>query len=218
MKPLTPPRPKSRSSDDLEEVAALDAAESRATAALRLMNEERAAREAAEAELERLRQAEVQRQLDAVSRAAATPVKVEAAPDTKSIPSSMRPGILTVQAKGVKVGIPLALLTPALALGWAAYQNITDYVRQFKALTATVAGYEKRIEAQDKFIAETRAEQAKLRETQAAQAGYLTGVLPMAGVKVPGTATEVKADPLPANARRQTPVNVRTPVPTPPAK
>lgn len=193
----------------------MDAAESRAKAALRLMNEERAAREAAEAEVERLRQAEVERQLSAVARAAAVPIKVEEAPSTKA-PSSMRPGVLTVQAKGIKVGIPLALLTPALTLVWVAYQNYTELQRQVKALQTVVSGYESRFEAYDKTLSEVRAGQAQLRETQAAQAGWITGAMPKAGVNVPGTGIEVKSDPLPPGARRQTPVNVRTPVPTPP--
>lgn len=206
-KPLVPPRPPRRSSDDLEKVAALDAAESRATAALRLMNEERAAREAAEAELVRLKEAEAQRKLAA---AAVVPTEVEGSL------KSTRPGVLLVQAKGVKIGIPLALLTPVLALLWAGYQNYTDLIRQVKAANATIAGYEKWRETVDKALGELREEQARLRETQAAQAGWLTGAMPKAGVNVPGTGIDVKADPLPPGARRPTPVNVRTPVPTPP--
>lgn len=195
----------------------MDAAESRAKAALRLMNEERAAREAAEAEVERLRQAEVERQLSAVTRAVAAPIKVESSPETRSVsPSSMRPGVLMVQAKGLKIGIPLAMLTPVLALAWAGYQNYTNLQRQVKELQTVVSNYEKRFESYDKSLGETRTEQAQQRETQANLAGWITGVMPKAGVNVPGVGIEVKSDPLPPGARRQTPVNVRTPVPTPP--
>ena len=212
-----PPRPKLKSADDLEMVDALDAAESRATAALRLMNDERAAREAAEAELERMRAAELQRQLDAVAKAAQVQPKVEVA-QVETPKSSMRPGVLTVQAKGIKVGVPLALLTPVLAMLWAGYQSYTDFQRQVKALVTAQANKDTRLDAMEKLIAEQSKSIAELRETQASQAGYLTGVLPMAGVKVPGTGSPIQADPLPRNARRQTPVNVRTPVPTPPDK
>jgi DNA repair exonuclease SbcCD ATPase subunit len=215
-KPLAPPRKPSKSSDDLEQVGALDAAESRATAALRLMNEEREAREAAEAELERLKQADLQRQLDAVAKAAQGQPKVELANDTPK--SSMRPGVLTVQAKGVKVGIPLALLTPVLAFGWAAYQNYTSLQNRVKALEAVISAKDARGDEMQRQLTEQAKDIAQLRETQASQAGYLTGVLPMAGVKVPGTGSPIQADPLPLGARRQTPVNVRTPVPTPPEK
>lgn len=210
-----PPRPKSRSSDDLEEVKAIDAAESRATAALRLLNEERAGREAAEAELERLRAAEVQRQMDMVVKAASTP-KVELANDTPK--SSMRPGILTVQAKGLKVGIPLAMLIPLVTGLWAGIQYFTDLQRQFKAMQASLAAKDTRIEAVEKLNSEQSQEIANLRETAAALSGFLTGVLPKAGVNVPGTGSPIQADPLPVGARRQTPVNVRTPVPTPAPK
>lgn len=213
-KPL-PPRPKSKSSDDLEEVAALDAAESRATAALRLMNEERAAREAAEAELERLRAAEVQRQLDLVAKAASTS-KIELAHDTPK--SSMRPGVLTVQAKGLKVGIPLALLVPLVTGLWAGIGYFNDFQRQFKAMQVALAAKDARLDAIEQQNTAQSLEIAGLRETAAALSGYLTGVLPKAGVNVPGTGSPIQSDPLPVGARRPTPVNVRTPVPTPPPK
>lgn len=218
MQKAPPPRPKQESRDDLRQVSQLEAAEERARAALRLV--EQADKEKAELarqleERDKAHAAELQRQLDAAMKVA------QPVPTAVSVPTptpSQRPGILTVQAKGVKVGIPLALLTPALAIGWAAYQNYTSFVRQIADANRTIAGYEKRFEAQDKQISEVRAEQTQLRETQAAQAGWITGVMPKAGVNVPGTGLEVKSDPLPPGARRQTPVNVRTPVPTPPEK
>ncbi len=182
---------------------------------MRLLNEEKARADALEAELENARQAEAQRRLDAVVKVVQTPVHVEAALPPAH-PSSMRPGILMVQAKGIKLGIPLALLIPLVTGLWAGVQYVMEFQRQFKSMSATIVSYEKRIEAQDKFIAAVREEQAKLRETQAAQAGWITGVMPKAGVNVPGNGIEVKSDPLPPGARRQTPVNVRTPVPTPP--
>lgn len=180
------------------------------------MNEEREAREAAEAELERLKKVELQRQLDAVVKTAQVQPKTELANDTPK--SSMRPGVLTVQAKGVKVGIPLALLTPALALGWAAYQNYTNLQTRVKALETVISSKNTRADELEKQLTEQSKDIAGLRETQAAQAGWITGAMPMAGVKVPGTGSPIQADPLPVGARRQTPVNVRTPVPTPPEK
>lgn len=206
-----PPRPKSRSSDDLEEVAALDAAESRAKAALRLADEQRAARVAAETELERLRSAELQRQLDA-----AAPSKIELANDTAK--SSMRPGVLTVQAKGLKVGIPLAILVPVLAAGWAAVQQYLELQRQVKALVTIVSNRDTHSEEQDRRLTEQAKDITELRETQAQLSGFLVGVLPKAGVNVPGTGSPILVDPLPLGARRPTPVNVRTPVPAPPPK
>lgn len=210
-KPI-PPRLRSKSADNLEEVKALDAAESRATMALRLMNDERVAREAAEAEVQRLRADAAQRELEA---ARAVQPRVELAPESKA---SMRPGVLSVQVKGLKIGIPLALLTPVLALVWAGYQNYTDMQRQVKAMQVILANRDTRVDSLETRVSEQSKEIAILRETQASQAGYLTGVLPMAGVKVPGTGSPIQSDPLPAGARRQTPVNVRTPVPTPPSK
>lgn len=182
------------------------------------MNEERAAREEAEAEVERLKKAEMQRQLDAVARAAQQQqAKVEISPETRS-PSSMRPGVLTVQAKGVKVGIPLALLTPVLAFGWAAYQSYTNLQSRVKALETVISAKDTRADVLEKRSNDQAQEILQLRETQANLAGYLTGILPKAGVNVPGTGSPIQADPLPIGARRQTPVNVRTPVPTPPEK
>jgi len=179
------------------------------------MNDERMAREDAEAELERYKAAEVQRQLDAVAKAAATP-KVELANDTPK--SSMRPGVLTVQAKGLKVGIPLAILVPVLAAGWAVVQQYLELQRQVKALVTLSTSKDTRLDEQDKRLTEQSREIAELRETQANLAGFLVGVLPKAGVNVPGTGSPILSDPLPLGARRQTPVTVRTPVPTPPPK
>lgn len=214
-----PPRPKSKSSDDIEVVDALDAAESRATMALRLMNDERQRAEAAEAELERLRQAEVQRQLDTVVKAAQQQTKVEVAPETKGSPSSMRPGVLTVQAKGMKVGIPLALLVPLLGAGWAGVQNYLETQRQVKVLNQIVGGYEKRFEEQEKKAQACSAKQEELRNTVSQLSGWFVAVLPSLGIKVPPTvgaeSVPVQIDPLPLGARRPAPVTVRTPLPAP---
>lgn len=181
------------------------------------MNEERAAREVVEAELERLRAAEVQRQLDAVAKAAATS-KVEMAPETKSN-SSMRPGMLTVQAKGLKVGIPLALLVPALTAGWTVVQHYLELNRQVKVLNQLVGSYEKRFEEADRRVTACNAKQEELRTTVAQISGWFVAVLPSAGIKVPPTAgaesLPVQIDPLPLGARRPSPLNVRTPLPAP---
>ncbi len=211
---LPPATSQLKSRDDLTQVSQLEAAEERARAALRLVEQEQREKAELQRQLE-AHKAEQQRQLDAALKQASIPktevISVEPKP-------SQRPGVLTVQTKGLKVAIPLAILIPLLTGAWAMVQYVLDYQRQFKALVTTVAGYEKRFEEQTRFNAEVREDQVKLRETQAAQAGWITGAMPKAGVNVPGIGIEVKADPLPPGARRQTPVNVRTPVPTPPDK
>ncbi len=173
------------------------------------MNEEKARADGLAAELERARQADMQRQLDAVARAAQHP------PTEVSPKPSQRPGVLLLQAKGLKVGIPLALLVPIVS-GLAAGINYgLEFQRQFKAMQSTISGYEARIEKLENVNTDQSAELAKTKVTLAELAGYLTGVLPKAGVNVPGTGTYIQADPLPPGARRPTPVNVRTPVPRP---
>lgn len=179
------------------------------------MNDERLAREEAEAELERYKAAEVQRQLDAVVKAASAP-RVELADDTPK--PSVRPGMLMVQAKGLRVGIPLAILVPVLAACWAAVQQYLELRRQVAALVTISTTKDTRLDEQDKRITDQAAKIAELRETQAQLSGFLTGVLPKAGVNVPGTGSPIISDPLPLGARRQTPITVRTPVPTPPPK
>jgi hypothetical protein len=66
---------------------------------------------------------------------------------------------------------------------------------------------------------------AELRETVAQLSGYIAGVLPKAGVKVPGaepgaTFVNVVSDPLPLGEmkKRQASITVRTPVPAPAPK
>lgn len=210
-----PPRPRLQSHDDLTQVSALEQAEERARAALRLVEQAKQEKAELTRQLEQAKAAEVQRQLDAVARAAQVPTKVELAPESKP---SQRPGVLTVQAKGLKVGIPLALLIPLITGLWAGIQYFNDYQRQFKAMQLAVASKDERLTAVEKLNSEQSQELAQLRETAAALSGYLTGVLPKAGVNVPGTGSFIQSDPLPLGARRQTPVNVRTPVPTPPPR
>lgn len=185
--------------------------------ALRLMNEERTRAEAAEAELERLRQAELERQLNAVAKAASAAPRVEMAPD--STKPSQRPGVLTVQAKGLKVGIPIAILVPVLAGCWTVVQNYLETQRQVKVLNQIVGSYEKRFEEQDKRIQDCSANQSGLRDTVSQLSGWFVAVLPSLGIKVPPTqgaeAVPVQIDPLPLGARRPSPVNVRTPLPAP---
>lgn len=209
-----PPIQRARqSSDNIEVVNAMDAAESRAAAALRLMKEERTRADAAEAELERMRQSELQRQLEAVVKASQAQPRIE-----KKKADSVRPGVLMVHAKGLKVGIPLAMLMPVLAFVWAGYQNYTDLQRRVKGLETIQSNKDARIDVLQQQVTELSKDSTDNRTTLANLSGYLTGVLPKAGVNVPGTGLPIQSDPLPPGARRPTPVNVRTPVPTPPSK
>ncbi len=177
---------------------------------MRLVHEEKARADAAEAELERLRQTELQRQFDAVVKAAQSQPKVE---EKKA--DSVRPGVLMVHAKGMKIGIPIALLTPVLAFLWAVYQNYTDLQRRVKALETINSNKDTAVESLQNQLNELSKNSNADHDTLSNLSGYLVGVLPKAGVNVPGTGLPIQSDPLPPGARRPTPVTVRTPVPRP---
>lgn len=216
-----PPRPRPQSNDDLEQVKALELAEERARAALRLAEQESAQkaeleRKVAELEADKDKRhaAELQRQLDTIVKATQAQPQVALTKEEKRNVS----GFLTVQARGLKVGVPLAILVPVLAAGWAAVQQYLELQRQVKTLITMSATKDTRLDELGTRVNDQAAKIAELRETQAQLSGFLTGVLPKAGVNVPGTGSPILSDPLPLGARRPTPVNVRTPVPAPPPK
>lgn len=229
MKP--PPRPvwsNTKSHDDLKAVSALDAAESRLRAAMQLADEEAKRADAEErksiilrSELETLK-ANPQPTQTVVPAVPAAPA-VATTPDGK--PISISPTGVTVRGKHWKFTIPLTIL---LSLGPLIGSLAADYMqmkRDFKTQTETFARITARVEEVNTYAHEVGKSNTELRETVAQLSGYLAGVLPKAGVKVPGaepgaTFVNVVSDPLPLGEmkKRQTPINVRTPVPAPAPK
>lgn len=201
-----PPK-RTRSSDNLQAVSVQDAAEARARAALQLVEAEAARADEAEQRAEAL-EAELER-----SRA----THVVAAQDHAI---TLTADALTVQRKGHKLVIPFALVSVLAPLLWA---GVTDYLetkRAAKEMKDTFASTTLRIDKLEQKLSEQSRESAALRETVAQLSGYLAGVLPKAGLMVPGAlpgaaAINVVSDPLPLGAKRITPVNVRTAVPAP---
>ena len=127
---------------------------------------------------------------------------------------------LTVQRKGRKFVIPFALITTLAPLLWAGISDYVEMKRQAKEMKDTFASTTLRIDKLEQKLAEQSRENSSLRETVAQLAGYLAGVLPKAGVTVPGLTTgaqpsTVVSDPLPLGTRKRLQVNVRTPVPAP---
>lgn len=208
----SPPKPRTAkeraSSDDLSALKAVDDAESRARASLKLMDEEHLARVAAEQ-----RTREVEEQLKKIAAAPAVTVDPEVL--------SMRPGALHVVGKGWKFGIPFGAIVTAVPIIWAVVQHVYGIEQQLKSLNAAVAGYEKSQEARDKSISDLTGEVALLTNTQARQAGYIAAALPMAGVSVPGAESgaiqvDIARDPAPLGARKRPTVVTHTYVPAPP--
>lgn len=208
----TPKR--TQSSDDLKAVSFQDAAESRARAALRLVEEERQRADDAEARAQDLEAALVRAR---AAHAAAAQDHVVAAQDHAV---TVTADALTVQRSGRKFVIPFALISVLAPLIWA---GVTDYVemkRQAKEMKDTFASTTQRIDKLEQKLSEQAMGNAELRETVAQLSGYLAGVLPKAGLMVPGAlpgaaAVNVVSDPLPIGAKRMTPVKVRTAVPAP---
>lgn len=209
-----PSPPKSRtlkeraSSDDLAALQAVDDAESRARASIRLLDEEHAARLAAERRIQ-----EVEEQLKKI---AATQV-VTVDPEVRS----MQPGALHVVGKGWKFGIPFGAIATVVPIVWAVVQHVYGIEQQLKSLNAAVAGYEKGQESRDKSISKLTEEVALLTNTQARQAGYIAAALPMAGVSVPGAESgaiqvDISREPAPLGAKKRPTVVTHTYVPAPP--
>lgn len=195
----------------MQAVSAMDAADARARAALRLAEEADARAEEAEKRAAGL--------VSALERA-----KVPQAP---VLPSghvvTVTADAVTVQRKGKKFVIPFALVSILAPLIWA---GVTDYLetkRQAKEMKDTFADTTARIDKLEQKLAEQARDNASLRETVAQLSGYLAGIFPKAGLMVPGAMpgaapVNVVSDPLPIGARRMTPVMVRTAVPAPAPK
>lgn len=180
-----------------------DAAEARARAALRQLEEEHARAEALEVALEQAR---------SVAQAPAP------APAHNTI--SVSPDAVTLRGNGKKFVIPFALLVTVAPLIWTGVMDYVELKRATKEQKDTFASTTSRIDTLEQKLAEQARDNASLRETVAQLSGYLAGVLPKAGVTVPGaepgaSRVTVVSDPLPLGAKRQTQVNVRTPVPAP---
>ena len=94
--------------------------------------------------------------------------------------------------------------------------------RDLKAQTESYSRISARVEEVNTYAHDVGNRNAELRETVAELSGYLAGVLPSAGVKVPGAGpgaayVKVVSDPLTIGElkKRQAPITVHTPVPAP---
>ena len=223
-----PPRPtrlSTKSHDDLSAVSALDAAEARARAALQLADEE-----AKRADSEERKSIILQSELETM-KAVPAPI-VPAAPIVAAVaitqdgkPLSISPTGVTVRGKHWKFTIPITLLLSLVPLIFSLASDYMQMKRDFKAQTETFARTAARIEEINTYAHDVGRSNSELRETVAQLSGYLAGVLPKAGVKVPGaepgaTMVNVVSDPLPLGEmkKRQKPITVRTPVPAPAPK
>jgi hypothetical protein len=215
---VIPAKPSSKSYDNLAAVAALDEAEARLRAAKHITDEE--TKRANDEEALRL---SLQQELDTL-RAQAPLV-----PEESHKPISITPQAVTFRGQKPrghwKITIPLALITALIPLIWTLVSDWTALKRDFKTQTDTYGAQAKRIEEINTYAHEVAQSNAELRETVAKLSGYLAGVLPKAGVKVPdvspgGTFINVVSDPLPAGEmkKRQKPIIVHTPVPAPAPK
>lgn len=216
----TPPVKKlpQKSSDDFKKVDELDAAESRARAAMGLANEQAARADALQAQVaferEQHRAELLQRQLDAALASAAKSPVVEAAP--RSIPPS---NAAVVHVLGKKIVVSFSVLTLVGSIGATVYSNYTSLRDKLEAHDKYISGAAAVKEAQDKRIVDLTKEVASLRETVADQAGFLRGSLPKAGLQVTAekgaTQMDVVSDPLPPGTKPRKMVNVITPIPAP---
>ena len=216
---VLPPRPRSssQSHDDLSAVSALDAAEARLRAAMNLANEE-----AKRADEEEKRNKELLSTLDTMK--AVQPIQVTASiiPAAPTNPISISPQALTLRGKHWKFTVPFTLILTMIPLIWALISDYTQMKRDFKTQTDTFGRLSARVEEVNTYAHEVARSNEDLREKMAEMSGFIAGVLPKAGVKVPGTEPggtyiNVVSDPLPLGEmkKRQKPIIVRTPVPAP---
>jgi hypothetical protein len=222
--PVKPPprpfKPSSKSHDDLDAVSALDEAEARLRAAKMLADDE--ARRADDEEKQKI---ELQKELDALRATQTIIIQTpEAKPEVKppGNPISLSPQAVTLRGKHWKVTIPLALIIATTPLIWTLVSDYLQLRRDFKTQTDTYGAQAKRIEEVNTFAHEVAKSNEDLREKMAELSGYLAGILPKAGVKVPGaepgaTFVDIVSDPLPIGEakKRQRPIVVHNPVPAP---
>lgn len=210
-----PPRPKPpqlgplRGADDLESLRAIDAAESRAKAAMSLAHaaEHRADIAEQKAEMAALRYDE-----GLLQRAADAPSSMK---DRKS----MRPG-LHIAGRGWKLGVPFTALVAAVPLLWALVQQGLALEEQVKDLNKAVAGFQASVDATNKMVSDNTKDISGLHTTVALTSGYLARVLPMAGVSVPGAElgalpVDIDRDPAPLGVTQKPRVVTHTRVPAP---
>jgi hypothetical protein len=221
--PPRPIKPNSKSYDDLAAVSAMDAAEARLRAAMHLAEDE-----AKRANEEERKNEELRSVLDTMTMKAVQPPApiqvtasiIPAAPDGK--PISVSPQALTFRGKHWKFTIPFTLIISLLPLIWALVSDYMQMKRDFKTQTDTFARITARVEEVNAYAHDVGKSNYELRETVAQLSGYLSGVLPKAGVKVPAVEPgaayiNVVSDPLPLAEmkKRQKSIIVHTPVPAP---
>jgi len=227
-----PPRPirsTSKSHDDLSAVSALDAAEARLRAAKMLADEEakRADEEEKRSlELER-KNLELQSALQTMKVSAPISVIpaaiVPAAPaPVEGKPLSVSPQGVTIRGSHWKFTIPITLIISLIPLIFSLVSDYMQMKRDFKLQTDTFSRTTVRIEEINSYAHEVGRSNEELREKVAELSGYLAGILPKAGVKVPGAepgaiSVNVVSDPLPLGEMKKKgrPIVVHTPVPAP---
>lgn len=193
-------------------MATIDAAESRARAAMQLLKDEQVARE---------EEARHREELESYNRKLEQQLqRLADAPVEKSDAKSMRPGMLRLAGKDWKVAIPFTLLIAAAPYAWTVVQHIMAVEQELKNLNAAVASFQKAEDAQNKELKDLQADNALLKNTVARQAGYLAGALPMAGVSVPGAENgaiqvDIERDPEPAGTKHHPKVITHTRIPAP---
>lgn len=213
------------SHDDLAAVEALDAAESRARASLRLAEEAEARVDELEHALARVRDdnehVETATRLSIADTVALLALaKGGAPPLPPEKPISVSPSALTFRGHHWKIAVPLSALIALVPLTWALVNDYRQMKSDFEQQTKTYASMQKRADALEQRLNDVVKSNNDLRETVAKLSGYIVAALPNAGVKVPGAefgaiAMSVQADPLPRGAKRQTPVVTHTLVPAP---
>lgn len=219
-----------QSHDDLAAVSALDAAEARLRAAKILADEE--AKRADEEEKKNLElerknlelQSELQTMKSVPERVSVIPAAIIPAVPTaiEGKPLSVSPQGITVRGSHWKFTIPITLIISLVPLIFSLVNDYTQMKRDFKLQTDTFARTVARIEEINVYAHEVGKSNEELREKVAELSGYLAGILPKAGVKVPGAEpgaipVNVVSDPLPIGElkKKGKPFIVHTPVPAP---
>ena len=214
----------SKSSDDLDTLALLDAAESRARASLHLAEEASARVEALEAALAKVRDdtqnVDDAQRISVVDTATLIAMAKGVPSQPANKPVSFSPQALTIRGRHWKFTVPIALLIGLVPMVWALVGDYLQLKRDLKVQSDAFGAVSKRNEEVDQRVSRLSESLSSLRETVAEQSGYIAAVLPNAGVKVPGAAPgsipiTVVADPLPLGTKRQLPVTTHTLVPAP---
>jgi hypothetical protein len=206
-----PPRPSSKSHDDLPALSAMDATEARLRAAKLLADEEALRADKLEKELATLKAAQP------IIPSPIIPIQKEQESE-KNI--SISPQAVTIRGKHWKFAIPITMIVALFPLIFTLVSDYMQMKRDFKTQTDTYAAQAKRIEEVNTYAHEIAKSNEELRVKFAEMSGYLSSVFQLANIKVtktdPGAAfVNVVSDPLPIGAKRITPVIIRTPIPAP---